>query len=30
MTHNDIDIEKDIFNQIKKYLKENPQLFIIS
>ena len=27
MTHNDIDIEKDIFNQIKKYLKENPQLF---
>ena len=27
MTHNDIYIEKDIFNQIKKYLKENPQLF---
>ena len=27
MTHNDIDIEKDIFNQIKKYLKEDPQLF---
>ena len=27
MTHNDIDIEKDIFNQIKKYLKDDPQLF---
>ena len=27
MTHNEMDIEKDIFNQIKKYLKENPESF---
>ena len=27
MTHNDIDIEKDIFNQIKNNFGENPELF---
>ena len=27
MTHNDMDIEKDIFNQIKKNLKDNPESF---
>ena len=27
MTHNDIDIEKDIFNQITKNLKDNPETF---